>query len=93
MTEEEARRLEVLRWTYPAWSVRHAVWQGRDYGWWATRRSLTPAERAAGVCPSIARRTLADLVGEIDRQEGLAHLYGAWRPGGGWSVPPQAPRS
>ncbi|MBB4699614.1 hypothetical protein [Sphaerisporangium siamense] len=66
-------RLAALNRDYPAWRitcVRRS--DGGHGGWWAFRRAgLDATERAAGLYPCIARRTVADLVMEVCAQDDI----------------------
>ncbi|MCW2880965.1 MAG: hypothetical protein JWQ95_5065 [Sphaerisporangium sp.] len=72
------QQLAVLRRTYPAWQIRRIIWpDGTPGGWRATRyATLTPAQRAAGLIPSIARRDAVALVMELAVQDEIAHQTG-----------------
>ncbi|MBB4701348.1 hypothetical protein BJ982_002892 [Sphaerisporangium siamense] len=77
-------RLAALNRDYPAWRIaRVRRSDGTHGGWWAFRHApLTPAERTAGLYPSIARRNAVDLVMELTAQNDIAaelaaHLHPA----------------
>ncbi|WP_147268662.1 hypothetical protein [Sphaerisporangium album] len=59
---------------YPAWRITQMTRSdGGDGGWWAFRHAcLTTEERIMGLLPSIARRTLVDLVSEVAVQDDIA---------------------
>ncbi|MFG1873208.1 hypothetical protein ACGFIV_00030 [Sphaerisporangium sp. NPDC049003] len=75
VAELVAQQLTVLGQTYPAWQIRRIMWpDGTPGGWWATRyAALTPAQRAAGLIPSIARRDAIGLMMELAVQDEIAH--------------------
>lgn len=63
----EQQQLAALAQTYPAWRI--TVRDGA-VGWWATRyASLTSAQAAAGLVPSVARATAEGLAAALSVQD------------------------
>jgi hypothetical protein len=78
------RQLAALNQTYPAWRIRRVTRaDGLPGGWWATRyATLTTAQRATGLVPSIARADVVSLVMELAVQDEIAHQTGYATEGG-----------
>ncbi|WP_433212247.1 hypothetical protein [Microtetraspora malaysiensis] len=70
ITREE-RRLAVLRDTHPGWRIVYLP--EITASWWAVRAKLTPAQRDAGVVPSLARRSGEELAAALALQDEIVH--------------------